>query len=141
MKCYFSQVYIDPNARFYFSHKFQKTLGEIVNREILDWNGFALIFDSEFNLIINISAKSGIAYPEIVGPGVFRKNRTVEFTVFIPYAADCRNDRDCLFNVLEDLFRGLDIILRDMSIKFNDLNSARQVMFEMVLGDPDMMRS
>jgi hypothetical protein len=93
MKCYFSQIYVDPDARFYFSHKFQKNLGDIINREIVDWGEFSSAFGDGFNLIVNISAKIGIICSEVVGPGVFKKNKTVEFTVFIPYVSDPRNDR------------------------------------------------
>ena len=88
MKIDFTQCFIEPGVTFPFSIRFRDAISDGMS-EILKtadvghfrpkWKGY--------DLTICISAKSKIRMAEVAGPGVYRRDRELEYTVFLPYEA------------------------------------------------------
>src|SRR5262249_28304632 len=85
MKVAFSQVYIEPGANFPFSVHFQRLLTTEVTALVQPSANFLETYGEVSELIFRVSAKHRLEDNEIKGPTVFKKEKDVEFTVFLPF--------------------------------------------------------
>jgi hypothetical protein len=85
MEVSFSQAYIEPNVDFPFSHHFQIRISEEVTALVEPSPKFLEKYGPDYELIFNVSAKTGLQDNEIRGPSVFRKAKDVEYTIFLPF--------------------------------------------------------
>ena len=95
MQVFFGQIYIKPGISFGFSHRFQTYLGQKVSALVSPSREFTERYGSDWELMFRISAKEGITENELRGPTVFRKDKDVEFTIFLPFDTIHR-DQDVL---------------------------------------------
>ena len=115
MKVYFTQVYIEPGVTFPFSCEFQRRLAEEVSAVAEPSATFNNRYGNEFDLHFYISAKSALQVNEIRGPSVSRKNKDVEYTVFLPFDVISRRADapqyalNCLLKGVCDVFDVLEI--------------------------------
>lgn len=70
-------------------------------------------YSDEFNLIFRMSTKSGIDESEIRGPTVFKRDKDVEYTVFLPFRGD-HCDATALHEVVKLLISGIVRVLDDL---------------------------
>lgn len=84
MKVHFGQIYIEPGVNFPFSHGFQLRLGKEITDLVSPSPSFIKKYGPDWELMFRISAKSGREDNEIRGPTVFRKDKDLEYTVFLP---------------------------------------------------------
>lgn len=85
MKVFFGQIYVKPKVSFRFSLYFQQWLGTSISALVDSSDRFERSYPG-FSLMFRISAKAGIKIPEIYGPTVFKKDKSIEYTIFLPYA-------------------------------------------------------
>jgi hypothetical protein len=85
MKIFIGQVYIKVGVTFPFSLRFQKWFGDALSGRVDDSQLFAYQFGNDFGLGFRISAKDNISQPEILGPTVFKRDKNVEYTIFLPH--------------------------------------------------------
>jgi hypothetical protein len=85
MKIYVAQIYIEPGIAFPFTHHFQQYISQRLTELIEPSPKFIVTFGGEFDLIFRMSAKAALVEPEIQGPTVFKRDRDVEYTVFLPF--------------------------------------------------------
>lgn len=137
MRVFFGQIYIEPGIKFPFSHELQKYLGTTATAMILSSSAFATRFGEDWDLIIRISAKTGLCETKIKGPSVFKKSKDVEFSIFLPFDVITKN-LDPLLSALESLFVGIDIVLDSLEIKtINPLSQSRE-QIEKIRNDSSM---
>lgn len=85
MNIYFAQIYIQAGASFPFSCEFQKYLSTEISSMTEPSVKFISLYGSEWNIMFRISAKKEIELTEIKGPTLFKKNKDIEYTIFLPY--------------------------------------------------------
>jgi len=99
MKVSVGQIYVQAGVNFPFSHMMQRWLGEELTLLIDSYSEFAEKFGPDFNMMIRISADSKISDNVIKGPTIFKKNRSVEYTVFLPYSVIIVAPDGCILTV------------------------------------------
>src|SRR6266446_207939 len=139
MKVSVSQVYIEPGISFPFTSFFQKWISGNLTELTYPSKEFNHCYGENFHLIFRMSAKAGLRDVEIRGPSVYRKDRDVEYTIFLPYdvivAADER------FNcALDYLLRGIIRILKSLKIDTSLLEKNVPSFIKRICSDPAMFR-
>lgn len=87
MRVSVGQIYIKAGVGFPFSVGMQRWLGGELSDLASDATAFAGRYGGDFSLMIRVSAETGIFENQIKGPTVFKKDKDVEYTVFLPYQA------------------------------------------------------
>ena len=96
MSIYVSQIYPEAGVSYPFNHRFQKYLSDLVSAKVGTSKKFADLYGPEYDLIFRMSAKEGLAKPEIKGPTVFKRDKDVEYTVFLPFDRSVEMDAKTL---------------------------------------------
>ena len=116
MKIFVGQIYIKAGVAFPFSLRFQKWLGDALSERVEVSPAFSSEFGSGFSLGLRISAKDDIEQPEIKGPTVFKRDKTVEFTIFLPHGANDFHDLAVASPLLDQVLRSVVIILNQIGL-------------------------
>lgn len=137
MKVHFGQIYIQPGVTFPFSHRFQKRFADDITSQVTPSTTFATKYGDDWDMIIRISAKTQIVDNEIKGPTIFRKDKDVEYTVFLPFdtISCCESAPQ---SALQFLLRGCCQILRRLDIDSALLEQNAESMIESICSDPTM---
>lgn len=131
MRIFIGQIYIKPGIEFPFSLYFQSWLGNALSKRIEASEQFNKAFGIEFGLGLRISAKQGIDRPEIKGPTVFKRDKDVEFTIFLPYQPNDYHDRTVAVLLLEQVLQSAVLILQQLGLDAaNVLGDMRQLRTE-----------
>jgi len=144
MKIHFGQVYIDPGARFPFSHVFQGFLSDEITKVVVPSDQFIKTYGSEFDLNFNVSAKKDLQDNEIKGPGVYRKSGHVEYSIFLPYDVIAnldvtgRNERT-LRSALQYLFKGVYSVFTSLGINPDAVRENQESLIEQICSNPSML--
>jgi hypothetical protein len=94
MKIFVGQIYIKAGVMFPFSLRFQKWLGDALSERVQASERYCHEVGASFALGIRISAKEDIVEPEIKGPSLFKREKTIEFSIFLPH---CQRDYHDIF--------------------------------------------
>jgi hypothetical protein len=116
MKIFIGQIYIKPGISFPFSLGFQKWLGDSLSERIEATEPFKKEFGVDARLGIRISAKENIDQPEIKGPTFFKRDKCVEFTIFLPYQSRDYYDPSVAAYLVDQLLQSIGIILQDIKL-------------------------
>ena len=129
MKIFVGQIYIQVGATFPFSLRFQRWLGEALSGRVEVSERFCKEFGSDFELGFRISAKKGIDRVEIKGPTVFKRDKSVEFTIFLPYGQSDYHELGAASLVLQEVLQSVGRILQQVGLDAGK-----------ILGDIDVLR-
>lgn len=138
MKTYVAQIYIDPEARFPFSHKFQVWIHHMLSEMIIGWGKSENKYRGN-DLLFNLSSKYEINEVEIYGPSIDKRGKTVEYTVFIPLQIFGLGGRDGVKRVIFCLMKEIIKILDDLGVERNADDSQFALIAELVAGNQDMI--
>ena len=116
MKIFIGQIYIEPGVAFPFSLRFQKWLGDALSERVSASEQFSNKFGSGFDLGLRISAKANINQPEIKGPTVFKRDKDVEFTIFLPHQRNDYHDLTVASLLLEQVLQSAVLILQQLGL-------------------------
>jgi len=130
MKVFIGQIYIKAGVAFPFSLRFQRWLGDALSERVEVSEQFSKKFGADFGLGLRISAKEDIERPEIKGPTVFKRDKNVEFTIFLPHRPNDYHDLTVASLLLEQVLQSTVRILHQLG-----LNAAN------VLGDMHHLRA
>ena len=137
MKVYVSQIYISPGVNFDFTHHFQKLLSEELSAMVAQTGGFMRKYGPEFDLIFNMSAKKEIHENEIRGPSVYKKDKDVEFTIFLPFdVIGASTDRYRV--ALKFLLDGIRTVFDKLGIDSAKLEERKESIIERICSDSTM---
>lgn len=137
MEIHFGQIYITPGATFPFSWQFQGRISEELTALVSPSPKFKEKYGSEFNLIFNISAKKQIQENEIRGPTVFKKDKDVEYSIFLPFDVIKQNS-DVLRTALQYLLRGVCDVFALLGIDATKVVQKEEAIIENICSDPTM---
>jgi len=138
MKLSICQVYVKAGVSFPFSHVMQRWVGGELSVLVTPSEKFVRKYGEYSSLVIFMSAERGTRKNRVVGPGVNRKTRDVEYTVFLPFDVVTRAPNGCR-SALEFLMDGIESVLRKAAIEVAAISSQRDRIIEKVCQDPAML--
>jgi hypothetical protein len=139
MQIYFGQIYIQVGIFFSFNHLFQRFLGSRITELVEPSPKFIKLYGEDYCLGIRISAKKELTVNEIQGPTVYKKDKDMEFTIFLPYTSIMQNvapNREAL----KYLFEGIYEVLEKYEINVSMLKSEQNMIIDKVISSPEMFR-
>ncbi|MFN9878321.1 MAG: hypothetical protein ACK557_07565, partial [Planctomycetota bacterium] len=86
-------------------------------------------------------AKSGLVAPEIKGPTVFKRDKDVEYTVFLPFDRAADLETSTLSRVLEMLLASVISILNGLGMSTMSLVNNSRAIVSQILSDNKMIDS
>lgn len=116
MKIFFGQIYVRPEITFPFSIPFQVWLSEAVSERVEISPAFIKRFGANYKLGFRISAKAEIDYSEIKGPTVFKRDKDVEFTIFLPHRPKDYHDPAVAWSIVEQLLEASVQVLKQVGL-------------------------
>lgn len=137
MKVYFAQVYIEQGAQFPFSTPFQRFLSQRVTDLVVPSRQCVTKYGDDFNLIFRVSAKKGLVDLDIRGPGVYRRDRDVEYTVFLPYDV-IRRRANVYRSALQFLLQGVLTVFGKLGIDTAKVEEQRESIINEICDNPAM---
>jgi len=96
-------------------------------------------YGADWNIIIRISAKAGLSENELRGPTVFKKDKDLEFTIFLPYDVIIVQKDWCLLAV-EFLINGACSVLEQLSLSSLELMQKKEKIIEIVCSADSMIK-
>ena len=126
MRISVSQVYIEPDAYYPFSIAWQNFISEELSRLCVSSSHFNRIYGEEYQLILRVSAKKEVDSVEIKGPTIFRRDKDVEYTLFLPHEGGSVTSLHQCAEALAAFFDGVITVLRALEVDVGALRSARE---------------
>lgn len=112
MKISIGQLYTEPGVNYPFSNVFQHWLGKEIADRVQPSVEWASSYGADCSLMLRINAKSGLVRPEIKGPTVFKSDRDVEVTIFLPHNGQPLTEKFDLRQPLKFMLGGIIDALR-----------------------------
>ena len=137
MNVYFGQIYIQEGISFPFNHLFQNFLGIKITELLKPSSNFIKRYAEDYNLIFRISAKKELTENEIKGATVYKKDKDVEFSIFLPYTPIMQK-KEPNREALKYLFMGLYVVLEKYAIDISMLKSEQNNIIEIIMSSPEM---
>jgi hypothetical protein len=132
------QIYIEPGVSFPFTHVFQAFVGSLLTTHTGPQEAFELKFGGGYDLIFNLSAKHSLRTPEIMGPTVFKRWKTVEYTIFLPGTQDGGHTREALRKALLELFSSISHVLQSLGMSCERISTQAESLADDILRDRTM---
>src|SRR5204862_71635 len=130
-------IYIEVGVNFPFNYLFQRFLGKEITALVEPSTKFIKKYGSDYELIFRISAKKSLVDNEIRGPSVYRKDKHVEYTVFLPYSVITLQD-DINRSALRFLFKGVCAVFEKLEIDPSQVVEKQDTLIEHICSDPSM---
>lgn len=139
MKIYFGQLYIQAGISFPFSSSFQRFLSEEVSKLVEMNPKFEQSYGTEYELMFRISAKKELLTNEICGPTIFKKEKDIEYSIFLPYKfiMEQSNPNKC---ALEFLFEGIYTVLDLYEINTSRLKIEQNKIINKIISSSNMFK-
>lgn len=138
MKVFISQFYIFAGVEYPFSHRFQRFLSEELSNCIAASDTFIRKYSVDFDIVFRMSAKAGLADPEVFGPTVFKRDKSVEFTIFVPFHQDETRGNDLNRRILHILLNQIVDVLKRLEIDVTSLILKLDSLVESIVADSSM---
>jgi hypothetical protein len=107
-----------------------------------DTNGteqFSSNYGEDYDLVFNVSAKTGLNSPEVKGPTVFKREKTVEYTIFLPFERKVAVNDESLSSTLRMLLSSMNAVLIELGMNTNRIANDPLGIARSVLEDPKML--
>ncbi|HZF51093.1 MAG TPA: ribonuclease E inhibitor RraB [Polyangiaceae bacterium] len=138
MKVSLGQSYFKPGAKFPFSHRMQVWMSEELSSLAKHFTEFERKYGAGYELMIQLSADRQISDNEIRGPAVYKKDKDVEYTLFLPYDVIIETKAGCR-GALEYLLNGIFRIFELTGIDSGMLDERRDSIITHICSDPTML--
>ena len=139
MKVGIAQVYTKAGVSFPFSHLMQRFMSQELSAVSGDCDPFRQKYGSEFSLGLWIGADTGIVDNKIVGPGVYKKTKDVEYSVFLPFDTIADASDGCRV-AMEFLVSGVRAVFLRVGINPTKLDERTAFIIDHVCSDPTMLK-
>lgn len=140
MKIHFGQIYIEPGISFPFSFVFQRRLSSEISALLAASLKFTQQYGADWTLMFRISAKRTIHDNEIRGPSIFKKDRSVEFTIFLPFDV-IQSTVSPSRSAIEFLLRGVSSVLISLGFDTARIQEQHSNLAEELSSEPTMFES
>lgn len=107
---YLSYIDLTPGLENKFSTTSHHSVINVLRRHFDNWTNF---FDKypDHSLGLIVATKEGVTDLNVKGPTISKKSKTVDYSIFIP------QDINDMTMYLDNIFKGLNIILKNYDIK------------------------
>ena len=139
MHIYFSQIYIQEGISFPFSHIFQKYLSEKITSLVECSDKFTKLYGSDWDVIFRISAKKEIDETEIKGPTLFKKDKDIEYTIFLPYRKITK-EKDIYKAALNDVITSVSGILESLGFSTSEIIASKSRLISEIHSNKEMFK-
>jgi hypothetical protein len=139
MRIYVSQIYVEPGVSYPFTHVFQKYLSALASEDTNGTEQFSSNYGEDYDLVFNVSAKTGLNSPEVKGPTVFKREKTVEYTIFLPFERKVAVNDESLSSTLRMLLSSMNAVLIELGMNTNRIANDPLGIARSVLEDPKML--
>jgi len=140
MKIFVGQIYIKPGVAFPFSLRFQRWLGDALTKRVELSKQFCEEYGADFGLGLRLSAKDDIDQPDIKGPTVFKRDKNVEFTIFLPYrAASDYHERKSSLILLNQMLQSVIRVLEQLRLDATNVLTDSTILETEFLNTPGLM--
>ena len=131
------QFYIQVGITFPFNYRFQIFLSDEITRLIKPSPKFIQLFREDYTLAFRISAKKELAINEVLGPIVFKRDKDVEYSIFLPYTPIMQqiNPNE---SALEHLFDGVYGVLENYEIDISLIKKRQKKIIDKILNSLEM---
>jgi len=137
MKMLFTQIYIQVGVTFPFNHMFQRYLSAETTKLVEPSPRFIELYGEDYNLVFNVSAKKELAINEIVGPRVTKRDKYVEFSIFLPFTPIMQRPNPNE-SALEHLFEGVYDVLGRYEIDILQLKAEQGKLIGEIMSSAEM---
>ncbi len=137
MKIHVAQIYVEPGTSFPFSHLWQRWMSAELSARAVPSKKFVTKYGDDFELMIRISAKKKLTDNEVRGPSIFRKQKDVEYTLFLPYDVIIEAPNGCRV-AMEFILRGIVDIFAAAHIDAKGLEAQQLYLIDHACSDPSM---
>lgn len=141
MRIYFGQIYIEPGVWYPFTQEFQEYLSGLATQDTTGTERFCGKYGDDFDIVFNISAKAALRVAEIKGPAVFKRDKTVEYSVFLPYDKQAPVDAVLLVDVVRVLLASVNTVLSNLGMTTNRIANDPDGIAESIVRDRRMTTS
>lgn len=138
MNIYVAQSYIKPGVSFPFSHLMQRWMSEQLSSVARNFTEFERKHGVGFELMVRLSADVNTTDNVIKGPAVYKKDKDVEYTLFLPYDIIVKTNDECR-GALEYLLTGIHRIFELAGIDPGMLEERRESIIAHICSDPTML--
>ncbi len=138
MNVYVSQMYVEVGAVYPFSVHFQRYLGEELSKRVPSSDAFVSRYGIDFDLIFRMSAKSNISVAEIKGPTIFKKDKDIEFTIFLPFNKEGPLRPGVYRRALVQLMGQIAEVLIRLGLDVSQLTQDSDAIIDSILDNPKM---
>jgi hypothetical protein len=136
MEIYIGQIYIEANVNFCFSHVFQNYLHTFLSENIITNKPFEEKYQN-YNFMFRMSAKKGLTQNEIKGPTIYKKDKDIEYSIFLPFDIIMKN-KNYNYVALKYLFNGLYTIFEDYKLDFSKIKDQEENEIGKILNNENM---
>ncbi len=137
MKIHVIQLYIDPETEYPFNWRFQVRMSKELSSMVTPSQKYLTKYGRTFDLIFYMSAKKDLKDNDIMGPGVYRKDKDVEYSVFLP--ADVINrSRNVPESALTFFLKGVCSVLESLEIDTSKIVARQQSLIKDICADPEL---
>jgi len=137
MNIYVAQIYIEAGVNYPFTHWFQQFISRELTKRVQLSERLIEEYGEDFDLIFRMSAKAGILDTEIKGPTVFKRDKDVEYTIFLPFNDQAHNS-DLLHSIVVKLLAGIVLVLDELEFDTTRLSDDINSLAVRVVSDPVM---
>ena len=138
MNLYVGQVYIEAGANYPFTHLFQRFIHKKLTESVRPSAMFTQKYGDDYDVIFRMSAKSGIERSEIRGPTVFKRDKDVEYSIFLPFRPH-NDDPKTLRGVLITLLTEIGRILSDLGFDTSKISCDSEEWADHIVAEPTML--
>ena len=140
MRIYVSQVYVQPGVRFPFSALFQKRIGEELTSRVTVTDRYLNSEFRDFSFIFNMSAKAELQKPEIKGPDKNKRDKRIEYSVFLPHSSELAGTSLGRQASLEALIESIAATVQAYGIDVSKLRADTSSIAEIIAADASLLR-
>jgi hypothetical protein len=141
MRIYVGQIYIEPGVWYPFTQEFQEYLSELATQDTTGTERFCGKYGDDFDIVFNISAKAALRIAEVKGPTVFKRDKTVEYTFFLPYDKQAPVEAELLVDVVRVLLANMNTVLSNLGMTTNRIANDSDDIAKNIVRDPRMTTS
>jgi len=140
MRVFVGQIYIQAGVNYPFSHEFQKWVGDELSNLVEPSDAFLEKYSEDFDLMFRLSAKTELNEIEIKGPTIFKKDKDIEFTIFLPYQRIPIEEKDSFKQPIKLFLEGVALALELVRIDSSMVRSDSSELAKKITSNSSMFK-
>ena len=128
VRIFIKQAYPDARVGYPFNELFDHQIGLDLTEEAKPTETFKQKFGQDFDIVFNIGAKLGLTNARIENPKVFKRDKRIEISIFLPHdGRKPKSQKDCL-NVFPQFLDSVVAALRKLGVDADQIVHSTEYM-------------